>query len=133
MSEPTPRPLNTILALDAATCAAMGLLLLFATGPVSGLTQISAPLLFWAGLLLLPIACFMALVARASQALAWTVPFIVLGNLLWVIASFVLPLCGAITPNVFGWIFILAQAAVVALFAWLEWSTHGTAATTTSV
>jgi len=133
MSEPHSRPLRRILALDAATCTVMGLLLIFAAGPVSALTQISAPLLFWAGLLLLPIACFMALVARASQAPAWAVTFIVLGNLLWVIASFVLPLSGAITPNVFGWIFILAQAAVVALFACLEWSTRGSAATVTSV
>lgn len=129
MSESTSRRLNTILTLDAATCAVMGLLLIFAAGPVSALTQISAPLLFWAGLFLLPIAGFMALVARASQAPAWAVMFIVLGNILWVIASLVLPLSGAITPDAFGWIFLLAQAGVVALFAWLEWSMRPTVAT----
>lgn len=129
MSDPKSRPLNTILTLDAMTCAVMGLLLVFAAGPVSALTQISAPLLFWAGLLLLPIACFMAFVARASQAPAWAVTFIVLGNLLWVIASLVLPLSGAITPNVFGLIFLLVQSGVVALFAWLEWSMRPPVAT----
>ena len=129
MSEPKSRPLNTILTLDAATCAVMGLLLVFAVDAVSALTQISAPLLLWAGLLLLPIACFMALVARASQAPAWAVTFIVLGNLLWVIASLALPLSGTITPNGFGWIFLLAQAGVVALFTWLEWSMRRPVAT----
>ena len=133
MSEPHSRRLKGILTLDATTCAVMGLLLIVATGPAAALMQISASLLFWAGLLLLPIACFMALTARAAQVPAWAVSFIVLGNLLWVIASLVLPLSGAITPNVFGWIFILAQAAVVAVFAWLEWSTRGSAATATSV
>lgn len=129
MTEPKSRPLTTILTLDAMTCAVMGLLLVFAAEPVSALTQISAPLLFWAGLLLLPIACFMAFVARASQAPAWAVTFIGLGNLLWVIASLVLPLIGAITPNVFGWVFLLVQAGVVAFFAWLEWSMRPSVAT----
>jgi hypothetical protein len=114
--------LQSILALDAATCAVMGVLLLSASGFVSSITLIPAPLLFWAGFLLLPVAAFMAFFARTSIVPAWAVQMIVLGNVLWVLGSVALPALGLIAPNVFGWIFILAQAAVVALFVGLEWS-----------
>lgn len=109
--------------LDAATFAVMGLLLVFAAGPVSVLMRISAPLLFYAGLLLMPVACFMALLARASQAPAWTIKLIVLGNLSG--SSPVLSTQNrALTSNALGWISILAQSAVVAIFALLECSIH---------
>jgi hypothetical protein len=114
--------LRSILALDAATCAGMGVLLVAASGLVSRITLVPASLLFWAGLLLLPIAGFIAVFARTSTVPSWAVQMIVLGNVLWVLGSMALPVLGLISPNAFGWIFILAQAAVVAMFAGLEWS-----------
>ena len=47
---------------------------------------------------------------------------IVLGNVLWVLVSVALPALRLISPNVFGRQFLFAQAAVVAVFAGLEWS-----------
>jgi len=114
-------PLQSILKLDAATCAIMGGLLIFGSEPVAQLTKISAPFLFWAGHLLIPVACFMAVCARADRVPAWAVMMVVAGNVLWVLVSFALPLVGLISPNWLGWTFLLIQAAAVALLAGMEW------------
>lgn len=110
--------LQNILLLDAATCAGAGVLMAFGSNFVAGLTGIPAPLLYWAGLILFPVAALMAYAgvqAAPSRSLVW---LIVLGNIGWVIAS--LGVFAFITPNALGYIFILAQAAVVAVLALLE-------------
>jgi len=114
--------LQTILGLDAATCAAMGMLLVLASGPIAGLTAIPGSLLFIAGLLLLPIAVFMAIFTQTATVPAWAVQVIVAGNVLWVLGGVILPISGLIAPNGLGWLFLLMQAIVVALFAGLEWA-----------
>lgn len=122
MTNPERRfSLQTILTVDAATCAAMGMLLVFASGPIAGLTAIPELLLFLAGLLLLPIAVFMAIFTRTATVPAWAVQVIVAGNVLWVLGSVLLPITVLIAPNGLGWLLLLMQAAVVALFAGLEW------------
>lgn len=113
--------LQSILKLDAATCAAMGALLALASAPVAGLTQISAPLLFWAGLVLFPVAGFMFACAQMRRVPMWATGLVVVGNGLWVLASLALPLAGLIAPNALGWLFLVAQAVVVLVFAALEW------------
>jgi hypothetical protein len=113
--------LQSILALDAATCAIMGALLVFASGFIASITLVPAALLFWAGLLLLPIACFIGVFARTPIVPTFAVQMIVLGNALWVLVSVALPMFGLIFPNGFGWMFILSQAMVVAAFGGLEW------------
>ena len=50
--------LRSVLVFDAATCAVMGVLPVSASGLISGITQIPAPLLLWSGLVLLPTAAF---------------------------------------------------------------------------
>jgi hypothetical protein len=119
MTSHEPRSgLARILVLDAATCAAMGLLLLVASSPLAGLTGIPAPLLLYAGLALIPIALYMAAVARVATGNALAVWLVVLGNIGWALAS--LGLFAVISPNILGTAFILAQAAVVAALAWAE-------------
>lgn len=122
MTDQSHQSLKTILSLDAATCAAMGIALVFASGMIAQLTGIQAPFLFWAGLLLLPIAVFMAVFARAAHVPGWAVQIIVAGNVLWVLGSLLLPMAGLISPNTLGWLFLILQAAVVAVFINLEWS-----------
>jgi hypothetical protein len=114
------RRLQTLLAIDSATCAAMGTLLLAAAGPVNTLTRLPAPLLRWAGLVLLPIAAFMAVLTRLQSVPRWSVMLVVAGNVGWVLASIALPVTQLIQPNALGWSFLFAQAAVVAVLARLE-------------
>lgn len=119
MSSQSNTPLKTTLLLDAATCLLMGVLLAVVPGFVSGITALPQPLLFYAGALLIPIGLFMAATAfwwLGSTAAVW---LIIVGNVGWVIAS--LALLAIVTPNGLGVAFILAQALVVAVFAWIEY------------
>jgi hypothetical protein len=112
--------LQNVLLLDAATCVAAGALMTFASSFVADLTAIPAPLLFWAGLILFPVAALMAyagLQASPPRSLVW---LIILGNVGWVAAS--LAVFAVIAPNALGYVFIVAQAAVVAVLALLEHS-----------
>lgn len=115
-----PISLPSVLKIDAATCAAMGALLVLAEDPVSRITQIPGPLLYWAGMALFPVAIFIAIWAFARRVPEWALFVIVAGNVLWVLASLALPLFGFVGPNGFGWMFLVGQAAAVAGFAWLE-------------
>jgi hypothetical protein len=117
---PSNNALQNILLLDAATCIGAGALMTFGSNFVAGLTGIPAPLLYWAGLILFPVAALMiyaGLQTAPARLLVW---LIVLGNVGWVTAS--LGVFAFIAPNALGTIFILAQAAAVAVLALLE---HG--------
>lgn len=114
------RFLANALLLDAATCVAAGALMAFGSNLVAGLTAIPAPLLYWAGLVLFPVAALMiyaGLQTSPPRALVW---LIILGNVGWVVAS--LAVFGFIAPNALGYVFIIAQAGAVAVLAFLE---HG--------
>jgi len=120
---PTTFPLpslRSLLFIDAATCATMGLALDLAAAPIAALTGLPQPLLLYAGLSLLPIAAFLALVAlRPAQQPAggWLV---IAGNAGWVIASLVLIAAGWVQPNGLGVAFVLVQALAVAGLTLLE-------------
>ncbi|MBM1813498.1 hypothetical protein [Pseudosulfitobacter pseudonitzschiae] len=113
--------LQSILKLDAVTCAAMGALLALASAPVAALTQIGAPLLFWAGLFLFPVAGFMFACAQMRRVPMWATGLVVVGNGLWVLVSLALPLAGLIAPNALGWLFLVGQAVVVLMITAQEW------------
>lgn len=112
--------LRRALLADAVISAATGLLLAVGASLLSDLLQLPEPLLRFAGLALLPFAAFVAVVAtreRVSRAAAWAV---VLVNALWALDSVVLLVAGWVAPNLLGFGFVLAQAAVVAGFAALQ-------------
>lgn len=112
--------LLTLLNLDALTCAGMGAALIGGADMIAGWTDIAASFLFWTGVVLLPIAAFMAISARLTPVRAWAVNIVILGNLGWSIASIVLPVAGIISPNLLGWVLILGQAIIVAAMAFAE-------------
>ncbi|WCL53252.1 hypothetical protein [Gimibacter soli] len=113
--------LKSILLLDAATCLLMGLLLVAASGFVSGLTALPPALLFYAGALLLPIGLYMAATATWWLGNAAAVWLVIIGNAGWVVASIIL--LEMIAPNGLGTAFVVAQALVVAALGWIEfWS-----------
>jgi hypothetical protein len=107
--------LRRTLAVDAATCASMGALLVALPAPLAGVLGLPAELLFYAGLALLPCAALM-LAARRSRALAWLV---VAGNAAWIAGSVVVLL--VCSPTALGYAFVIAQALVVAGLAELEY------------
>lgn len=112
--------LRRLLLIDAVTCAAMGVLLALSSGPLAQWTNLPAPLLFYAGLALLPIAAFMGLTATRKQVPAWAAWTIVAGNVLWVGGSLWVLASGWVLPNALGQAFVAVQAVAVAVLAWLE-------------
>ncbi len=115
-----PAFLRTVLQADAATCVATGLLMTAGSGLVSELTQIPSNLLMTAGASLFPIAAFMAFAARVPS---WSlgVWLVIFGNVGWVLGSLWLLASGATKPNARGVMFVLVQAAAVAVLAALEY------------
>ncbi len=94
--------LRRVLAADALTCFASGLLLVFAADVLEQDVGLPTSLLRYAGISLIPLAAFLVYLARRealSQSMVWTV--IVL-NLLWTAGSFLLLLTGWAAPTGFG-------------------------------
>lgn len=116
----TKQALSRILRLDAITCIAMGAALLVLGEFIARLTGLPSGLLFFAGVALIPIGLFMAATAAWWADRALPVWLIILGNAGWVVASLAVL---AVVPSIgkLGVAFVLAQAAVVAFLAYLEW------------
>jgi hypothetical protein len=112
--------LRATLWADAATCAVMGLLMTLLSTRLSDLLSLPAPLLFYAGLSLFPVAGFLLYVAtrrKTATPLVWAIVF---GNALWTLDSILILLMGWVAPNISGLYFVVLQAAGVAVFVCLE-------------
>lgn len=119
-----PQPaqfLRRVILADLLVSGAAGALQLVAAEPLARLTAIDAGFLRVAGWVLMAWVAFLAwtLSRRAIAApLAWTLIGV---NAAWVAASVLVWLEGAIAPNALGLSYVLAQAAVVAVFAELQY------------
>lgn len=113
-------PIRRLLLLDAGTCLLMGAALIFANAPLAGLTGFSPALLMAAGAVLLPCAAFMLVLASRMSPPPGGVRLVVAGNVLWALASVLLPLWPQVEPNAAGLLGLWVQAAGVAVLAALE-------------
>ena len=111
--------LRRVLLVDAATCVATGALLVIDAAPLAAMLALPLELLRYAGLSLFPIAVFMALVATRATPPRAGVWLVIAGNVGWVLGS--LLVMAAFSPTLLGHAFVAAQAAAVALLAWLEY------------
>ena len=112
--------LRTALALDAAACAGMGLILAAAAGPLAAPFGLPVEFLRGAGLVLLPCAALIAWFA-SRRVLPRLAVYAVIGiNLLWIADSIAILLMGWFAPTGLGIAFVLAQAAAVAIVTELE-------------
>lgn len=119
--------IKKILALDALTCALMGVVLTLSASALAPLLALPRDLLFYAGCLLFPIAIFMGVLARQDRPWAAGVWLVIVGNAAWVLASLVALLL--VAPNMLGAGFLAGQALVVAVLALAEFKTVGRPAT----
>ncbi len=114
------RRLRLALKLDAAVSGAFGVLILAAGSMIEDMLGAPLALLWSAGLFTVVYAVFVwtaASGAGVSRPAAWSV---VAGNLLWVLGSVVVVAAGWFPLTALGTAFVLAQAAVVALLADLQ-------------
>ena len=113
--------LRRILALDALSCAGMGLAMSLAAGPLALMLGLPEGLICGAGLLLLPLAAFIGwLASRPSppRLLVWVV---IVGNLGWTVESFALIGQHGTTITALGTAFVAVQALAVLALAGLEY------------
>jgi hypothetical protein len=111
--------LRRVLFADAATCVATGLFLALLAAPLAPYLGLGAGLLLYAGLALLPIAAFIAWVAAREHISPAGVWLVIVGNVLWVLAS--LALLFAVSPTALGYAFVVGQALIVAALAEMEY------------
>lgn len=112
--------LRTLLALDAATSGVAAVAMIAGAGLIASFTNLPSGLLFWAGMVLLPWTAALAFLASREAMPRMALVDIVAVNALWVAASVGLLATGWIAPNLFGVVFVLAQAAAVAVYALLQ-------------
>jgi hypothetical protein len=112
--------LRNLLALDAATSGIAAVAMIAGAGLIAGFTNLPSGLLFWAGIVLLPWTAALAFFASRDAMPRMALVDIAAVNALWVAASLGLLMTGWIAPNVFGVLFLLAQAAAVAVYALLQ-------------
>lgn len=113
--------LRRALVLDAVASGATGALMAGGAGLLEGLLNIPPSLMRYAGLFLLPYAAYVAFEGLRAHPSRSGVIAIITANALWAAASIVLLVSGAIAPSLLGMIFVAGQAAVVALFAELQY------------
>ena len=112
--------LRQVLFVDAAVSGAAGLLMAAGAPFLSPLLGFPEALLFWAGFALLPFVAMLIVVARRGEASRLVLVDIIAINALWVAASLGLLVSGAVSPTMFGYAFVIAQALAVALLAELQ-------------
>ncbi|MEX0955465.1 MAG: hypothetical protein WDZ83_09665 [Rhizobiaceae bacterium] len=112
--------LRTLLALDAATSGIAAVAMIAGAGLIAGFTNLPSGLLFWAGIVLVPWTAALAFFASREAMPRMALVDIVAVNALWVAASVGLLATGWISPNLFGVLFVLAQAAAVAVYALMQ-------------
>lgn len=112
--------LRRLLAFDAITSGAMGLKLVVGAGFLAPWLSLPEPLLRAAGLVLLPFAVAVAVVAARAPSSRGAVMTIAAVNALWVVASLGLLVSGLVSPGLIGMAFVAAQAVFVGVLAELQ-------------
>lgn len=113
--------LRRALLVDAATCAACGLLLVLGARVLDDLLGLPTPFLRYSGGILLVFTLLLLyLVTRTILPRAW-IAAVIVANAAWAVASFLLILSGWVAPTALGYAFVIAQALVVIVLAELEY------------
>lgn len=112
--------LRNALALDAAACAGMGLLLATAAAPLAAPLGLPEALLRGAGIVLLPCAALLGFLASRAALPRLAVHAVIGINLLWIVDSLAILVLGWFAPTGLGIAFVLIQAAAVAIVTELE-------------
>lgn len=111
---------RTILRLDGVVCFAMGSALIGFSSMLAEPTGLSLGFLLVAGLLLLPSGLVILAVSWPLHPPRLGVAVVVLGNSLWVVASFGVLFFGIVQPTPLGVGLIVGQAVAVLAIAALE-------------
>jgi hypothetical protein len=101
--------LRSVLLLDAAMSGAAAVLLVAGAAFLAPLLALPQPLLFWAGLLLVPWTLTLLVLARQTEVSRLILYDVVAVNVLWVVASFGILIAGMVAPNLLGAGFVIVR------------------------
>lgn len=118
--QPTPMLRNALL-LDGLLSGVTGLLLVLAAGWLGAFLELPRLLLLVAGSALLPFAALLVWLSNRAEISRQAIWAVIAVNALWVIDSLLVLAIGWLSPNLFGYAFVIAQALAVALLAELQW------------
>jgi hypothetical protein len=112
--------LKKVLTADAVISGAAAVAMMAGSTFLPGLLGLPAELLLWAGVALVPFVAGLALMIRAGSVPVGIVVAVIVVNIAWVVASLLVAFGPAFATTLFGKVFVVGQAAVVALFAELQ-------------
>jgi len=112
--------LRRVLVVDAVFSGVSGIAMIMFAELLASLLQLPVDLISEAGIVLLPFAAFVGFVASRSEPSRFAVWAIIAINIVWAVDSIVLLFTGWVAPNVLGYSFVIAQAAVVLVLADFE-------------
>lgn len=112
--------LRKVLLADAVVSGAAGLAMIGGADFTHSLLGLPSPLLFWAGVALVPFVTMLAPIVRAGRAPSALIAGIIVTNFAWVAGSLFVAFGPAFAPTLLGQVFVVAQAAIVAVFAELQ-------------
>ncbi|MBV8918774.1 hypothetical protein [Bradyrhizobium sp.] len=113
--------LRRALLADAVFSGVSALAMTLDAGVLAPLLQLPEALLRETGLFLIAYTALVGWLATRPAIPKALVVLVVAGNAAWTLASFVLLLSGAVSPNVLGEIVVVAQALATGIFAELQY------------
>ena len=113
--------LRRVLIVDALISGACGVAMFALADGFASLLQLPVDLVREAGIILLPFAAFVGFVASRQEPARIAVWAIIALNIVWVVDSILLLFTGWVAPNALGYVFVIAQAAMVLVLADLEY------------
>ena len=106
---------------DAIFSAVSAVLLTFGAGMLAPLLSLPEALLRETGLFLIAYAALVGWLGTRQSMPKAPVMIVIAGNAAWTVASLVLLFSGAVTPNLLGEAFVVAQAIATGVFAELQY------------
>ena len=113
--------LRFALTLDAVATGLTGALVLPFAGALAELLALPSALLAGAAVVMLVYAAVLGALRARAVLPRWAVWTIIVGNAVWALDCVALALLGFVEPSTLGVVFLIAQAAVVAGFAELQY------------
>ncbi len=113
--------LSRALLADAVFSGVAAVALTLGAGMLAPLLNLPEALLREAGLFLIAYTALVGWLGTRSSAMKALVWFVIVGNAAWTLGSIALLFSGAVSPNLLGQVFIVAQAIATGVFAELQY------------
>ena len=113
--------LRRVLTIDAVVSGVSGIALIAFAELFASLLQLPVELVSEVGIAFLPFAAFVGFTASRAEPARIAVWAVIALNVAWVVESIAVLVTGWVTPNVLGYVVVIAQAAGVLVLADLEY------------